>query len=70
MCCLLSFSSRKKDDKREKSLSPLSKRMALMDPTNDGEGIEYRGLVGYKICENDCRSVDFSVCQTKVFVMS
>jgi hypothetical protein len=32
------FSSRKKDDKREKSLSPLSKRMALMDPTHDGEG--------------------------------
>jgi hypothetical protein len=32
------FSSRKKDEKREKSLSPLSKRMALMDPTHDGDG--------------------------------
>jgi hypothetical protein len=42
---LIPFSSRKKDDKREKSLSPLSKRMALMDPTHDGDGKEYRKLV-------------------------
>jgi hypothetical protein len=37
---LICFSSRKKDDKREKSLSPLSKRMALMDPSHDGDGKE------------------------------
>lgn len=42
---IVPFSSRKKDDKREKSLSPLSKRMALMDPTHDGDGKEYRNFV-------------------------
>jgi hypothetical protein len=47
------FSSRKKDDKREKSLSPLSKRMALMDPTHDGEGTQYRIAVVKNISEKD-----------------
>jgi hypothetical protein len=47
------FSSRKKDDKREKSLSPLSKRMALMDPNHDGEGTQYRIAVVKNISEKD-----------------
>lgn len=57
------FSSRKKDDKREKSLSPLSKRMALMDPNHDGEGTQYRIAIVKNFLKRTFRNVYFFLYQ-------
>ena len=45
--CVDFFIRNKKEDKREKSLSPLSKRMALMEPSPVADGLT--GLLAQRL---------------------